>query len=116
MTTNRREFIERLGATAMLGALPMTAIPSLVHAPEVSLSAGDWDFKWTTMLKTKKHKACFDCAEIDSGYGVWRASMWEGQYHEALGAKPSETATVLVLRHAALVLVFKQDFWDANGI
>lgn len=118
MTTNRREFIERLGATAMLGAIPLTTMnPALREfvQPEPT-SFEEFDFSWTNKLKGKAHKAIFDCAEIESGFGVWRAGMWEGQYHATQGAKPSETQTVLVLRHAALVLGFQQDFWDKNNI
>src|SRR5438128_815718 len=81
MTSNRREFIEHLGATAMLGALPLTTMPSVLQAfgePPKS-SAEEFDFTCTAKLKGKKHKACFDCAEVESGYGVWRAGMWEPQ-------------------------------------
>jgi intracellular sulfur oxidation DsrE/DsrF family protein len=117
MPTNRREFIEHLGATAMLGALPLSTMPSLVHAlAEPQASAEEFDLSWTTSLKGKKHKAVFDCTEVESGYGVWRMSIWETQYQSVLGAKPSEMGKVLVLRHNALVLGFQQDFWDANGI
>src|SRR5512132_1770187 len=113
MTTNRREFIERLGATAMLGALPVTALqPFMSSSAPSAPSAESWDFSWTNALKGKKHKALFDCAEVESGYGVWRASIWENQYHEALGAKPTDTKTVLVLRHNAVVMGFKQEIWD----
>jgi hypothetical protein len=118
MTTNRREFIEHLGATAMLGALPLTAMPAALRefAEPLATSPDDFDFSWTNKLKGKAHKALFDCAEIESGYGIWRAGMWDGQYQASFGTKPSETATVLVLRHAALVLAFQQDFWDKTGI
>ena len=118
MTTNRREFIERLGATAMLGALPLTGIsPKLDEFMQPPTSpAEDFDFSWFKKVQAYPHKACFDCAEVDSGYGVWRASMWEPQYHASLKVKPTETTTVLVLRHAALVLGFNQDFWDKYGI
>lgn len=118
MTTNRREFIEHLGATAMLGALPLATMPSVMSALSgpAAASADEFDHTWTAKLKGRKHKACFDCAEVESGFGVWRAGMWEGQYHASLGVKPTETATVLVLRHAALVLAFQQDFWDKYAI
>ena len=117
MTTNRREFIERLGATAMLGALPVTALqPFMASTTAPVTSAEEWDFSWTNALKGKKHKALFDCTEVESGYGVWRASIWENQYHEALGAKPADTKTVLVLRHNAVVMGFKQEIWDQAGI
>ena len=118
MTTNRREFLEHLGTTAMLGALPLTTMnPALREFLQPAPSSGEeFDFSWTNKLKGKAHKAIFDCAEIESGFGVWRAGMWEGQYQATQGAKPSETQTVLVLRHAAFVLGLQQDFWDKYSI
>jgi hypothetical protein len=118
MTTNRREFIEHLGATAMLGALPLTAMPAgmrslLEYAPPV---LDDFDLSWTNKLNGKAHKAVLDCAEIESGFGVWRAGMWEGQYLATNQAKPGELATVLVLRHKAFVLALQQSMWDSHGI
>jgi hypothetical protein len=118
VTTNRREFIERLGATAMLGALPLTSMNPALHEflQPPSASPEEFDFSWTNKLKGKAHKAIFDCAEIESGFGVWRAGMWEGQYWATQNAKPADTATVLVLRHAAFVMALQQDFWDKNNI
>lgn len=120
MSTNRREFIEKLGATAMFGALPLTALPAIVHEAQSALypagTNAEWDFSWVEKLKGKKHRAVMDCEEVQSAYGVWRATFWATQYQEALGAKPADVATVLVLRHNALVLGFKQEFWDAAGI
>src|SRR5436853_1037891 len=116
MPTNRREFIENLGAAAMLGALPLSA-PAAVRAfTTAPVSADGFDFSWTNKLKGKAHKAIFDNAEVDSAYGVWRAGMWEPQYHESFGLKPADTQTVLVLRHNAIVLAMQQSFWDANGV
>jgi len=118
MTTNRREFIEHLGATAMLGALPLTTLPSLMQGlePAAAGASEEFDFTWPNKLKGKKLKAVFDCAEVEKGYGVWRAGMWEGQYQQTQGYKPNDTITVLVLRHDALVLAFKQDLWAKYGI
>lgn len=116
MTTNRREFIERLGATAMLGTLPVTALQPFIGSVESVPVAENWDFSWTGALKGRKHKGLFDCTEIESGHGVWRASIWEGQYQEALGAKRADIITVLVLRHRAVVLGLQQDLWDKVGV
>jgi hypothetical protein len=118
MTTNRREFIERLGATAVLGVVPMPALRALESPGEAPMQQGtqQWDFSWTNALKGKKHKALFDNAEVESGYGVWRASFWEAQYQEALGAKPADIRTVLVLRHNAIALAFQQSLWDQAKI
>ena len=116
MSTNRREFIERVGATAMLGALPITAMPFLAEPQPSNIAAADWDLSWTPKVKGKKHKACFDCAEIESGYGTWRSSIWEGQYQAIGGAKKTDIVTVMVLRHNAALLALKQDFWTTYGV
>ena len=120
MSTNRREFIEKLGATAMFGALPLTAVPSIVYEAQASGAssgqAAEWDFSWVAKLKGKKHKAVMDNEEVQSAYGVWRATFWASQYEQALGARPADIGTVLVLRHNALVLGFKQEFWDSASI
>jgi hypothetical protein len=116
MSTNRREFIEHLGAAAMLGALPLSAVPKALREFTPPAAPDDFDFSWTSKLKGKAHKAVFDNAEVESGYGVWRAGMWEPQYHASFGLKPADTQTVLVLRHNAIVLAFQQPFWDQYGI
>lgn len=117
MPTNRREFIERLTATAMLGTVPLSALQpgaEMFTSPSVSLE--EWDLSWIAKLKGKQHKACFDCAEPESGFGVWRASMWEGQYQAVLGTKPSDSITVLILRHGAAVLALRQEMWAKYSI
>lgn len=116
MTTNRREFLERVGATAVLGALPLSAMPHLAEFTAPPVAAEDWNLSWTAKLKGKKHKACFDCAEVESAYGVWRTSIWEGQYQSAGGAKASDVITVLVLRHNGALLALNQDFWTKYGV
>lgn len=113
MSTSRREFVGNVASAAVLSALPLTAFAAEARGFVSPTSpAEEWDFKWVDQLKGKKHKAVFDCTEIESGYGVWRASMWEGQYQSVLMAKPAETKTVLVLRHSAFPMALKQAFWD----
>jgi hypothetical protein len=113
VTTNRREFLERLGAAAVVGALPGTA-GTAWDAPAAAFMTPpeDWDLKWPDALKGKAHKAVFDCTEIENGYGVWRASIWENQYEATMLAKPGTARTVLVLRHKAVALALSQAFWD----
>jgi hypothetical protein len=121
MTSTRRDFIEKLGATAMLGALPMTALNPMVHEAVATMAptapnAEEWDFKWVAALKGKKQKGLMDCTEVESGYGIWRATMWAAHYQQVMAVKPEDIITVLVLRHNALVLGFKQDLWDTAKI
>ena len=70
---------------------------------------------WVNRL-TGKYRAIFDVPEIDSGYGVWRASIWGKQYQEVLGAKPNELSAVLVLRHTGIQLAMQQAYWDSYAI
>ena len=58
MTTNRREFIERLGATAMVGALPLTSLRTsdLLAMPA---AASTWDTSWMAKVRAKARAAGF---------------------------------------------------------
>lgn len=74
-----------------------------------------WDVRWPARL-TGKVRTVFDVPEVESGYGVWRASIWALQYQAALGTAPADMSTALVLRHNAIVLAMRQEFWDKYGI
>jgi hypothetical protein len=116
MTQNRREFIERLTTGAMLATVPFS--PDALRALSASgtrSAAEEWDLSWTSKL-TGKYKAVFDVPEIESGYGVWRASIWAKQYVDVLKAAPSDLSSVVVIRHNAIVLAMTQAFWDTYGI
>ncbi|MEK7403120.1 MAG: hypothetical protein AABZ80_12265 [Gemmatimonadota bacterium] len=98
---DRREFLERLSAAAVLGSLPNTAMPPEAPSPR---QGREWDVSWVAKLDGIIHKAVFDCMEIESGNGVARALIWEAQYQSAFGAKPAEIKTVLILRHTGVAL------------
>lgn len=116
---NRREFLERLGATALLATMPVT--PAASHALGASSdataasAAEEWDLSWVDRVKGK-YRACFDVPEIDSGYGVWRASLWVQQYSDVLKVKPQDCSPVLVLRHNGIALAMTQAFWDKYDV
>ena len=84
------------------------------RSPQPS-SSDDFDMEWPSRLKGK-YKAVFDNDEPASGYGVWRAAAWAGQYMEHLKAAPADLSPVIVLRHNAIVLAMQQSFWDKYGI
>jgi hypothetical protein len=116
MTVNRRTF---LGAAAV-NAAALASFPGslLAHVPAdlVQLeSSDDWNVDWTKKL-TGKHKSVFDNAEVESGYGVWRAAAWARQHMEVLKAKTTDVTPSIVLRHNAIVLAMQQSFWDKYGI
>jgi hypothetical protein len=114
--SSRRSFLTTLaGTTAGLTVLPPahTGLPADLLPPRSQ--AGPWNMSWVDRL-SGRHKACFDCTEVESGYGVWRASAWAGQYMEVLRATPAELSPVVILRHNAIVLAMQQGFWDRYGL
>ena len=115
MDTTRRDFLGKIAMNAaMLGAMPLSF--DLASAAVVAPAQGEkWDLSWTSKV-TGKHKTVFDVPEVDSGYGVWRASLWARQYQDVLGAAPRDLSTVLVLRHNGITLAMQQAFWDKYGI
>lgn len=120
MSTTRRQFLDRLALGAAAGALPLALGPlaSTLDAavPTPSGAPGDkWDVTWTRRL-TGKHRVVFDVPEIESGYGVWRATIWASQYQEVLGVPPRELSAALVLRHNGVALAMQPEFWAQYGI
>lgn len=121
MTTSRREFVGKMTVGAMFGALPLPLALSreetrTMLGQDVHPSSGDeWDVSWVNRLKGT-HKAVFDVPEVESGYGVWRATVWTNQYRDVLKIPAAELSPVIVLRHTGIVLAMQQVFWDKYGI
>lgn len=117
--TTRRDFLGKIAVNAaMLGAMPLALDFRSADALAVLTAPAQgekWDLSWVSKV-TGKHKTIFDVPEVDSGYGVWRASIWAKQYQETLGAAPKDLSTVLVLRHNGITLAMQQSFWDKYGI
>ena len=118
MEPTRRDFLERaaLGAAGVGGLSPLIIDHlDLAIGRTRRAAPGEWDLSWTKRL-TGRNKAVFDVPEVDSGYGVWRASIWGRQYQDVLGAKPEDISTVIVLRHNGIALAMTQPFWDTYAI
>jgi hypothetical protein len=116
MTQDRREFLERIATGAMLATFP-ASVDALAafRSPAASATAEEFDLTWVNRV-TGKYRAVFDVPEIDSGYGVWRASIWVKQYMDMLKAGARDCSPVLVLRHKGIALAMTQGFWDAYGV
>ena len=86
MTLDRREFVGRVAAGAMLAGLPLPKDAALraFDGSVPPVNAEDWDLRWVGRI-TGKYRAVFDVPEIESGYGVWRTSIWGKQYQDVLG-------------------------------
>ena len=118
-TTTRRAFIERMAAGAtVLGVSPLAlemAPRTATHTSPAQGQQQQWDLSWVNRL-TAKHKGLFDVPEVESGYGVWRASVWANQYQSVLGIPARDLNTVVILRHNGIILAMQQAFWDKYGI
>jgi hypothetical protein len=116
MASTRRGFIEAAAANAAaLAIFPASALASAERADRGSFSSEEWNVAWADKLKGK-HKALFDMTEVESGYGVWRAAAWAGQYMDVMKVAPADLSSVLILRHNAIVLAMQQSFWDKYNI
>ena len=111
MPSTRREFLDRIA----LGALSLGALPLSLDAAPTGAPDPKWDLGWVQRV-TGKHRVVLDVPEIDSGYGVWRASIWASQYQQVLGAAPRDLSTVLVLRHTGIMLAMREPFWQQYGV
>ena len=113
---DRRAFLEQLGTSAMFAALPLSLGSVAEFVPAAAwVNAEQWDLGWVSRV-TGKYRAVFDVPEIDSGYGVWRATVWGKQYADVLKARPKDCSAVLVLRAKAIALAMQQSFWDEYAI
>lgn len=127
MSTTRRQFLDSLASgAATLGVTTLgatAAVPSILGAMPTEFAnpgatGGEqtaWETRWTERL-TGRVRTVFDVPEIESGYGVWRASVWARQYQDVFGMPASDLSTALVIRHNAIVLAMQQAFWDRYGI
>lgn len=118
MHTDRRQFLDALatGAVAVGGiTLGLATLPDELPAMAVASRDTSWDTQWPSKL-TGRVRTVFDVPEVESGYGVWRASVWARQYEAVLGVPAAEMSTALVLRHNAIVLAMQQSFWDRYGL
>lgn len=104
--TERRQFLQ--GAASRVAALALSGMDQNHGARTVS---DEWDLAWTERV-TGKHRAVFDVADVESGFGVFRAAVWAGQCVDVLGAPAAEVSPVIVLRAHAVVLALQQSFWD----
>ncbi len=123
-TAPRREFLARIAAgTAALGAASLAAPMRSAEAAFGPLGTdanparqqGEWNTTWPDRL-TGRVRSVFDVPEIESGYGVWRASIWANQYEATLKIPRAQLSTALVIRHNAIILAMQQEYWDKYGV
>jgi hypothetical protein len=130
-STPRRDFIGQVAASAIVLAgaacaqpaaatsAPAPAAPPATNNNNASgpppAAPTTWDDSWFSRL-TAKHKAVFDSPEINEGLVIANATGYIRGMRDALGAGENEVQTVVVLRHAAVVMVFNDAMWEKYEI
>jgi len=114
MSIRRRDFLSSFGAVSFAAALPLTkgeidalAAPAKADSP--------WDVTWVDRIKGK-YRAVFDSPGFSDGAALFRSVIWAQQYKDVYGATPAEMSTVLVIRHAGIVLAMNNAFWQTYEI
>lgn len=116
MDATRRDFLGKVTASAAaFGAMPLALALTSCSAEGSNQPAGDFDLTWPGKL-TGKHKAVFDMAEAESGYGLWRGNAWAGQVQQYMSVPATDVSLATILRHGAIVLAMDQAFWDKYGV
>jgi len=116
---SRRSFLGLAGAGALAAAAtssPLLAAPAGRRSRAGAAPVTDtWDVSWIDRVKGK-HKVVFDSPEVSDGAGLFRAIMWADQLKEVYGTPRSDISSVLVLRHAAIVLAMNDAFWNRFNV
>jgi hypothetical protein len=118
-STPRREFLGQIAASAVVLAsaacsTPISAgqantapAPAPSPAPPVPVH---WDDSWFTRL-TAKHKAVFDSPAIEDGLAVAQAAGYIRGMRDAVAAGADDVQAVVVIRHAAIPMIFNDAIW-----
>ena len=88
------------------GATGAGAAGTAAGAPQAN--AANWDMSWTRKLG--KFRTAYDSPEISSAAALHFAAAAASGYREALNVD-REFTPVLILRHAASVMVLNDDMW-----
>ena len=116
MDATRRDFLGKVTAgAAAYSTLPLALALSACAAEGSNQQAGEFDLAWPGKL-TGKHKAVFDMADIESGYGLWRGNAWFGQVQQYMSVPATDVSLAIILRHNAISLAMDQAYWDKYGI
>ncbi|HEX4936913.1 MAG TPA: hypothetical protein VFV33_27210, partial [Gemmatimonadaceae bacterium] len=108
--------VASFGALSLpLDLLPVAPSPAGSSPDTDPATQEGWNTTWPSRV-TGRHKAIFDVAEIESGFGVWRANAWVNQYNQVLKIPVQDMTPVVVIRHNAIILAMQQSFWDRYGI
>ena len=130
--TPRRQFIGELAAgaaalaavacspaaaTSAASQAPAPSGPTPTPTPSASTdslplqSEMKWDTSWMGRI-TAKHKAVFDSPEISEGNALYLADSYFDWVKNVFGRSEPDVSVVVVLRHAAVPLLYNDAMWS----
>lgn len=90
------------------GASPAAATPMQPLEPQSSMK---WDSSWMSKISAR-HKAVFDSPEINDGTALYHAMSYLGSVKDVFGTGDSDASVVVVLRHAAVPMLYNDAMWE----
>jgi intracellular sulfur oxidation DsrE/DsrF family protein len=118
--TPRRTFIGQLAATAVgLGAAacaPSASAAAAAGAAPVRAQGQAFDDSWTRRLGSQ-HRFVFEAAQMANGpTATDQVATLFDWYHASLATRDQDMHLVLVVRHAAIPMVFNDALWSKYSI
>ncbi len=112
-STHRRSFLSRLiggGAALALGGVGLR--PARAAAAELPHPAStDWDEHWLERINGK-HRQVFDAITVGDGIVLGYAVTFLNTNKEAYKLTDKDLTAVIVARHMAIPMVFKDAIWE----
>ena len=110
-TTPRRGFLGRMAAAMALGVTGLTPLRLEAQPEEPRATGADPAFEaWLNRI-TGKHKMVFDAPEPNNGMPVVWPRVWLNTTNDNYGTTDAQNSGVVILRHAAIPIAFKDEAW-----
>ena len=74
-----------------------------------------WDTSWMQKISAR-HKVVFDSPEILEGAALYHAFSYLGSVKDVFGETDADASVVVVLRHAAVPLLYTDAMWEKYSI
>jgi hypothetical protein len=132
-TPPRRQFLGELAAAAALAAVACAPAATAANAPTQAPTPANqpaatppmkplppqssikWDSSWMDKI-TARHKVVFDSPQIEEGTALYHAMSYLGSVKDVFGTGDSDASVVVVLRHAAVPMLYNDAMWKKYDI
>lgn len=111
--TQRRDFLRQasLIAAGSVAAAPLLAQGTPAAPAVSSQGAAEWDMSWTSRVNGR-HRMSFDAHKVSEGVCLHQVRSFLAGYATIYGLTDADLSAVLVIRHAAIPMVFGDALWS----